>query len=226
MQLATAFSVLANGGNLVSPRLVKSVLKGGQVVRETQPNHVRRVIAESTARQATNILQGVVTRGTGKGAAVEGYSVAGKTGTAQKFDSTLGRYSPQKSVASFVGYLPADRPRVTILVSLDEPQGEAAWGGVAAAPVFSAVATPIMRYLRVPADGNQPRVAETPVARLPRAAGDSALVTLSAENFVGNVRDMMRDMMGQMTTYVWGRFLTVDVKDVRKSRRKAERSDR
>jgi cell division protein FtsI (penicillin-binding protein 3) len=226
LQLATAFSVLANGGNLVSPRLVKSVLKGGQVVRETQPNHVRRVIAESTARQATNILQGVVTRGTGKGAAVEGYSVAGKTGTAQKFDSTLGRYSPQKSIASFVGYLPADRPRVTILVSLDEPQGEMAWGGVAAAPVFSAVATPIMRYLRVPADGNQPRVAETPVARPPRAAGDSAFITLSAENFVGNVRDMMRDMMGQMTTYVWGRFLTVDVKDVRKSRRKAEHSDR
>jgi cell division protein FtsI (penicillin-binding protein 3) len=226
LQLATAFSTLANGGILVRPQLVKAVLKGREVVQETMPVQVRRVISESTARQVTSILQGVVARGTGKGAAVEGYTVAGKTGTAQKFDATLGRYSSQKTVASFVGYLPAERPRVTILVSLDEPQGELAWGGVAAAPVFSAIARSIMRYLHVPPDGGQRRVSDMPIARLPRPPANTSMLTLSAENFVENMREMMREMMGQMTAYVWGRFLTVDVKEARKPRKRAERSDR
>ena len=100
-------------------------------------------------------MQGVVTRGSGRAAAVEGYTVAGKTGTAQKFDAALGKYSPQKSIASFVGYLPAEQPRATILVSIDEPQAGVAWGGVAAAPVFSAIAQQTMRYLRVPPEGSR-----------------------------------------------------------------------
>jgi cell division protein FtsI (penicillin-binding protein 3) len=226
LQLATAFSALANGGMLVRPHLVKTVLKGGEVAQETMPLQVRRVIAESTAHLVTSILQGVVARGTGKGAAVEGYVVAGKTGTAQKFDGTLGRYSPQKSIASFVGYLPAEQPRVTILVSLDEPQGDMAWGGAAAAPVFSAIARQTMRYLRVPSDGSQRRLSDMPVVRLERPPASASMLTLSAENFVENVREMMRDMMDQMTAYVRGRFLTVDAKEVRKTRRKAERSER
>jgi cell division protein FtsI (penicillin-binding protein 3) len=225
LQLATAFSALANGGILVRPYLGNTVLKGGEVVRETAPVQVRRVISESTARLVTNILQGVVARGTGKGAAVDGYSVAGKTGTAQKFDTTLGKYSPQKSIASFVGYLPAERPRATILVSLDEPQGEMAWGGTAAAPVFSAIARQTMRYLRVPPDGSQARVSDTPVVRLERPPASAAIVTLSAGNFVQNVREMMREMMGQMTDYVWSRLLTVDAKEARKARKKAERAN-
>jgi cell division protein FtsI (penicillin-binding protein 3) len=91
VQLATAFSTIANGGMLVRPHLVKAIIKDGQVVEDTAPILVRRVISEATARQVTNLLQGVVTRGTGKAAAVEGYAVAGKTGTAQKFDATLGK---------------------------------------------------------------------------------------------------------------------------------------
>jgi cell division protein FtsI/penicillin-binding protein 2 len=228
LQLATAFSALANGGILVRPRLVKAILKGGEVVQETTPIQVRRVVSESTARQMTTILQGVVARGTGKGAAVEGYAVAGKTGTAQKFDATLGRYAPQRHVASFVGYLPAGEPRVTILVSIDEPRGEMAWGGAVAAPLFSAVAAPIMRYLRVPPDNRQTRMADLPAvrSRSVHSAPEAALVRLSADNFVENMRQIAREMMDQMTAYVWGRFLTVDVKETRKPRKKPERSER
>lgn len=226
LQLVTAFSALANGGILVRPHLVKAVLSHGEVVRETAPVHVRRVISEPTARQVTNILQGVVVRGTGKEASVEGYAVAGKTGTAQKFDAAAGRYASQKTLASFVGYLPAERPRVTILVSLDEPQGEMAWGGVAAAPVFSAIARPVMRLLRVPPDGSQSRVAEVAGARRTRPPASSAMLTLSAENFVENMRVKMREMMGQMTTYVWGHLLTVDAKEARRPKKKSAPSDR
>jgi cell division protein FtsI (penicillin-binding protein 3) len=226
LQLVTAFSALANGGMLVRPHLVKAVLRNGEVVRETAPVHVRRVISEPTARQVTNILQGVVVRGTGKEASVEGYAVAGKTGTAQKFDATLGRYSTQKTLASFVGYLPAERPRVAILVSLDEPQEDMAWGSVAAAPVFSAIARPAMRYLRVPPDGSQSRVAEISGVRRTRTPASSAMLTLSAENFVENMREKMREMMGHMTAYVWGQFLTVDAKEARRPKKKGEPADR
>jgi cell division protein FtsI (penicillin-binding protein 3) len=226
LQLATAFSALANGGMLVRPRLVKTVLGNGNTVQETAPVHVRRVISEPTARQVTNILQGVVVRGTGKEASVPGYAVAGKTGTAQKFDAALGRYASQKTVASFVGYLPAERPRATILVSLDEPQGEMAWGSIAAAPVFSAIARSAMRYLHVPPDGNQSRVAEIPGVQRTRTPASSAMITLSAENFVENMREKMREMMGQMTAYVWGHLLTVDAKEARKPKRKSEPPNR
>jgi hypothetical protein len=125
-----------------------------------------------------------------------------------------------------VGYLPAEQPRVTILVSLDEPQGDMAWGGAAAAPVFSAIARQTMRYLRVPSDGSQRRLSDMPIVRLERPPVSASMFTLSAENFVENVREAMRDMMDHMTAYVRGRFLTVDAKEVRKTRRKAERSER
>jgi cell division protein FtsI (penicillin-binding protein 3) len=157
---------------------------------------------------------------------VEGYTVAGKTGTAQKVDATLGKYSPQKVVASFVGYLPAEQPRATILVSIDEPQPAAAWGGVAAAPLFSAIAQQTMRYLRVPPDGSPARTQEAAMARIERPAASASVVTLSAGNFVENVRELMRNMVDQMALYVWGHFLSVDAKEARKSRKKAERSDR
>jgi cell division protein FtsI (penicillin-binding protein 3) len=226
LQLATVFSALANGGMLMRPYLVKAVLSGAELVQETAPVPVRRVISESTARQVTHILHGVVTRGTGKAAMVDGYSVAGKTGTAQKFDAALGKYSSQKSMASFVGYLPAERPRATIVISLDEPQAGQASGGVAAAPLFSAVAAQTMRYLRVPPDGSPARPQEAATARLERPAAGAAVVTLSAGNFVENVRELMREMVDQMASYVWGHFLSVDTKEARKSRKKTERSER
>jgi cell division protein FtsI (penicillin-binding protein 3) len=226
LQLATAFSALANGGIVMRPQLVKAIVKNGEVIQETAPAPGRRVISEATARQITNILQGVVTRGSGRAAAVEGYTVAGKTGTAQKFDAGLGKYSPQKSVASFVGYLPAEQPRATVLVSVDEPQAGVAWGGVAAAPVFSAIAQQTMRYLRVPPEGSQTRPVEDPFVRRERSSAGNTPVTLSVGNFVGNMRDMLRETMGQLREYAWGQFMSVDVKDARRPRKKAEKPDR
>lgn len=226
LQLATAFSALANGGMLIRPHLVKAIIKDGEVVQETAPVQVRRVISEATARQVTNILQGVVTRGSGRAAAVDGYTVAGKTGTAQKFDATLGKYSPQKAMASFVGYLPAERPRATILVSIDEPQAGVAWGGVAAAPLFSAVAQQTMRYLRVPPEGSHVRSQKLPIARLERSSADTTAVSLSVGNFVENVREILRETVDQLLSYVWGHFLSIDPKEARKGRKKTERSDR
>jgi cell division protein FtsI (penicillin-binding protein 3) len=226
LQLATAFSALANGGMLIRPHLVKAVIKNGMVVQEITPAQVRRVISEPTARQVTNILQGVVTRGSGRAAAVEGYTVAGKTGTAQKFDTALGKYSAQKSTASFVGYLPAEQPRATIVVSIDEPQPAVAWGGVAAAPVFSAIAQQTMRHLRVPPEGSQARFLTGAGARRERPSAGTTAVSLSIGNFVENLREMLREMIDQLRLYAWGHFLSVDAKDARKPRKKTEKSDK
>lgn len=150
VQLISAFSCLANGGMLMEPMIAKRIIDSrGKVVTEFHPCPVRRVISCKTARTLTGILCGSVENGTGKEAKIAGYKVAGKTGTAEKFDPTTGKYSKTNYIASFVGYLPADRPRVTILVMLDEPQGFY-WGGSVAAPVFARVALRIMHHLGVP----------------------------------------------------------------------------
>jgi len=150
VQLISAFSCLANGGVLMEPMIAKRIIDSrGKVVTEFHPCPVRRVISCKTARTLTGILCGSVENGTGKEAKIAGYKVAGKTGTAEKFDPTTGKYSKTNYIASFVGYLPADRPRVTILVMLDEPQGFY-WGGSVAAPVFARVALRIMHHLGVP----------------------------------------------------------------------------
>jgi cell division protein FtsI (penicillin-binding protein 3) len=226
LQLVTAFSAIANGGVLMRPYLVKSIMNAAEVMQEVTPVQVRRVLSEATARQVTGLLQGVVSRGTGKAAAVEGYTVAGKTGSAQKFDAALGKYSGQKTIASFVGYLPAEHPRVAILVSLDEPQVAMAWGGIAAAPVFSAIAQQAMRYLRVPPEDGQTRVLDRPIARGERQITPPSMVTLRAGNFVENVREMIRSSMDQMAGYVRVHFMSIDAKEARKPRKKAEKAPR
>jgi len=155
IQLISAFSCLANGGVLMEPMIVKRFVDpGGKVVKEFQPCPVRRVISHKTAKTLTNILCGIVKKGTGKEARIMGYKVAGKTGTAQKFDPATGKYSDTNYIASFIGYLPAEQPKVTILVVLDEPQGFY-WGGSVAAPVFARVGVKIMRYLGIPPDSQE-----------------------------------------------------------------------
>lgn len=146
IQLITAFSAIANGGWLMRPRLVTRILsEDGE--RTIEPVVRQRVLLQQTAEQLTTLLTGVVERGTGKQAAVEGYAVAGKTGTAQKTEG--GGYSHRKLLASFVGYVPADAPRLAILVMIDEPQ-KTTWGGTAAAPVFKRVAQQALHYLQIP----------------------------------------------------------------------------
>jgi len=150
IQLISAFSCLANGGVLMEPMIVKRIIDSNEkVVAEFHPCPVRRVISYKTAQTLTDILCRIVKNGTGKEAGIGGYKVAGKTGTAQKFDPATGKYSDTSYIASFIGYLPADRPRVTILVLLDEPQGFY-WAGSIAAPVFARVGLRIMHHLGVP----------------------------------------------------------------------------
>jgi cell division protein FtsI/penicillin-binding protein 2 len=146
VQMAAAYAAIANGGVWARPHLVARVEGGGK------PSlHKRRILSRRIAGELVRMLEGVVAEGgTGYLAAVPGYQVAGKTGTAQKPDAS-GGYSTGRYVASFVGFVPATRPRVVILVTVDEPQG-AIWGGVVAAPAFADIARFALQYLEVPPD--------------------------------------------------------------------------
>jgi cell division protein FtsI/penicillin-binding protein 2 len=154
LRLATAYAAIANGGILMRPHIVKRIewpessRRPGQV-ETAKPEAVRRVITEKTAREITELLKGVVEDGTGKPAKIRGYQLVGKTGSAQKIVD--GRYSSDKFIASFVGFLPASKPRAVILVTVDEPKGTH-WGATAAAPVFREVARQTVWYLRIPPD--------------------------------------------------------------------------
>jgi len=145
IQLVTAMSAIANDGVLMKPHTVRCMVdKNGNMVKEFKPVAIRRVISPETSRTITAILTNVVEEGTGANARIVNLSVAGKTGTSQKFDFDIGRYSPEKVGASFVGFFPAEKPRMVILVMLDEPETHR-WGGTAAAPVFKRVSEQILR---------------------------------------------------------------------------------
>ncbi len=157
LQLASAFSALANGGYLMEPRIVKRIKNsGGDVLKETSPVVVRRAVSEETARVVTDVLTSVTEAGgTGELALPgNGFKVAGKTGTAQKPDLIKGGYAKGKYVSSFVGYLPARDPRLTILVVIDEPVGVRV-GGLIAAPVFSEIARETLAYMGVFPEGKE-----------------------------------------------------------------------
>ncbi|MBI4593907.1 MAG: penicillin-binding protein 2 [Candidatus Rokubacteria bacterium] len=150
VQLVAAFGAIANGGTLMRPRIVRAVFDAeGREVRRFEPTAVRQVISPETARTLTRLLARVVESGTGHHAAIPGYEVAGKTGTAQKLDPATRRYSRAPGVLSFVGFAPAAAPRFTLLVMLDEPKNEK-WGSEAAAPIFASIGREILRYLEVP----------------------------------------------------------------------------
>lgn len=153
IQLAAAFSAIANGGVLMKPYLVEKVTDNeGNVVKSFEPQARRRVVSPETAKAVARMMEGVAAEGgTGTSASVEGYRVAGKTGTAQKVDPVTKGYSASKRTASFIGFVPADRPRLTILVMIDEPK-TSPYGGVVAAPAFSAIALQGLCYLKVPPD--------------------------------------------------------------------------
>ena len=145
IQLVTAMSAIANDGILMKPHVVHCMVdKKGSMVKEFEPVAVRRVISPETSHRITSFLTDVVEEGTGENARIANLSVAGKTGTSQKFDFDLGHYSTEKVEASFVGFFPAENPQLVILVVLDEPETHR-WGGTAAAPVFKKVSEQILR---------------------------------------------------------------------------------
>ncbi|NLY90763.1 MAG: PASTA domain-containing protein [Firmicutes bacterium] len=148
LQLLCALSAIANGGELLQPRLVKEIRSpdGQEVLKEFGKNTIRRVISKETARELATILSSVVENGSGNRARIAGYTVAGKTGTAQK--PGKGGYG-QERIASFIGFAPVEDPKVAGIIILDEPQGPVKYGGVIAAPFFSTIVGDTLKYLEV-----------------------------------------------------------------------------
>ena len=147
LQMAAAVSAVANGGELVEPRLVRAVIRNGMRA-ETPVRTIRRAISRETASELTRIMERVAEEGTARLAQVEGYRVAGKTGTTEKLVN--GRYSKTDHNASFVGFVPSRRPALTILVMIDTPRGGPYTGGSVAAPVFRRIAEDALRHLAIP----------------------------------------------------------------------------
>jgi cell division protein FtsI (penicillin-binding protein 3) len=148
LQIVSALATIAGGGIRVEPRIVDRVVDAnGKTIFVPERREPVRVISDRTAVLVNEMLKAVVARGTGLKAALTEHIVAGKTGTAQKY--TRGGYAVDRFVASFGGYVPADRPRLVILVVVDEPKGEQ-YGGIIAAPAFKEIAEGTLRYLNVP----------------------------------------------------------------------------
>jgi cell division protein FtsI/penicillin-binding protein 2 len=149
LQILAASTAFANDGRLVRPRVVRAVRDpDGRVVKAMGTERLEQVVTPATARAVLRMMTRVVEGGTGTQAAIDGYPVAGKTGTAQK-PSPSGGYDPHRFVASFLGIAPVNAPRLAVLVVLDEPEG-AYYGGAVAAPVFREIASQALWYLRVP----------------------------------------------------------------------------
>jgi cell division protein FtsI (penicillin-binding protein 3) len=154
IQLISAVSAIANGGMMYKPHIVSEVRRGENISpREglLGPSEPRQVIRPETAATLRRLMEGVVLNGTGILARLDGWTSAGKTGSAQKIDPTTGRYSPTQFIASFTGFAPINNPAVAILVSLDSPVGLHE-GGMVAAPVFKRIAEQILPYLEVSRD--------------------------------------------------------------------------
>lgn len=138
IQMITAYTAIENGGELLKPQIVKELTDSrGNVVKTFSSQTVRSTISRKTSDTLKGILEGVVSQGTGKEAFIEGYKIAGKTGTSETFEN--GKRSKDKYVASFMGFAPADNPRISVLVLLDHPSGDSHYGGKIAAPVAAQI---------------------------------------------------------------------------------------
>jgi cell division protein FtsI (penicillin-binding protein 3) len=187
IQLITAVSAIANGGLLLKPHVVQQIKRGEEILplpASLSAVEPRRVIRPETAATMRRLMEGVVLHGTGPLARLDGWTAAGKTGSAQKIDPATGRYSPTQLIASFTGFAPISNPAVSILISLDSPVGLHE-GGQVAAPVFKRVAEQVLSYLDVPRDVPlNPRLMEAAYKR--QIAGEAAaLEDFSPTDFSG-----------------------------------------
>jgi cell division protein FtsI (penicillin-binding protein 3) len=180
VQLALAMGAIANGGKLMEPILVRKISDTrGTTVKEWTPHVRREVVPNTVARTVAEMLTAVVEEGgTAVEAAMTGFRVAGKTGTAQKVDPATGKYSEDHYTASFVGFVPAEKPRLVIAVVLDEPT-IGRYGGDLAGPVFRRVAEASLRYLGVPPSHSTPKI------KTVTRNGDPADATLAAMKIDG-----------------------------------------
>jgi cell division protein FtsI (penicillin-binding protein 3) len=195
LQIVAAFGAIANGGQYVEPRVVRAAYRDGRRIAVTS-RIVRRTISGETAATLTRIMEGVVQddRGTATRARIPGYTIAGKTGTAEKLIN--GRYSPYLNNVSFAGFLPSRNPELAIIVMVDSPTAGGKTGGVIAAPVFQRIAEAAVR-----ARGVAPSINPGPsilVARAdqPAAVPTSAVVALPAPPVVQAPPGTMPDLSG------------------------------
>lgn len=199
IQLLNGVSAIANGGVLMKPYLVERIADStGKELQHFEPKVVRRVISPETAKTVTQMMEGVTqTGGTATKAALDGIRVAGKTGTAQKVDPATKAYSPTKRTATFVGFVPADRPVLSILVVIDEPK-TSPYGGVVAAPAFKEIAFNTLSYLKVSGVGKTTAPAALPKASESQGAPSRALpaVTAEAVNTAASSGTTMPDFRG------------------------------
>jgi cell division protein FtsI/penicillin-binding protein 2 len=147
LQILQAVNIVANRGIQVRPRIVKDVSDPGAPLKRRPSIEKRRVLPEDAALTLTGILERVVLEGTGVQARLDGYRIAGKTGTTQKWDPALKAYSPLRHTASFVGFAPASKPALSVIVVVDEPKGDVYYGGDVAAPVFREIIKDGLRRL-------------------------------------------------------------------------------
>ena len=195
LQMAAAMSVVANGGELLQPRAVRAVIRDGE--RQPVPRKVLgRAISPGVAAELTDIMEGVVTDGTGKASQVDGYTIAGKTGTAQKVIN--GRYSHTDYNVSFVGFVPSRNPKFTIVVVIDTPRKLPPYGGTVAAPIFQKIASAALRQYGVrPSINPAPPILVKRQAPHPEQVAGSAIPAARTITAIpaGN-RDTLPDLAG------------------------------
>jgi cell division protein FtsI (penicillin-binding protein 3) len=207
LQMATAVGAVANGGELVEPHVVRAFIRNGH--REEVPrNVVRRAIAPETAATVTEIMEAVVERGTAKSfAQIDGYTVAGKTGTASKIVN--GRYSKSDYNASFVGFVPSRRPAVAIVVVIDSPHAGSYYGAVVSAPVFKRIAEATLQHLGIGPTLNPPSpvivarhgTGENEMASVPvRAAASTQVIASTPQGVMPDLHGLSaRDAIRALT---------------------------
>lgn len=200
LQQVMAVAAMANGGYLMRPFVVREIQdRQGNLVRKREPKVVRQVISGATAREVTRIMELVVTEGSGINAFIEGYRIAGKTGTAQKIGPN-GRYIAGEYILSFIGFAPAEEPQVLIYIAVDAPQIGAQWGSQVAAPMFKRMMERILAYLNVPPAGNV-KNEPSKMVNVPNLAGmtvDEASVLLDTAGllirFIGNGGEILNQI--------------------------------
>lgn len=200
LQLITAVSAAINGGKLMQPYLVSSVQDGqGNTVVENNAKEVRQVISEETSSEVRALLESVVQNGSGKNAKVPGYRVGGKTGTAQKYEN--GQVAAGKNVASFIGFAPADDPKIVVLFIVDEPQGvSSTFGSVVAAPYVKSIIEDTMQYMGVKptyaSDDEAKKTVEVPDVR--NLSYEDAIKKLKSAGLTGTSSDQSGVIKSQM----------------------------
>ncbi len=193
LQIAVAMAAIANGGELMRPFVVKAIRdQSGRVLKEMKPQVIRKVISTTTARNVARILEGVVGEdGTAPLAAINGYRVAGKTGTSQKVDPRTKSYSKKDYVAIFVGFVPANNPKMVILMAVDEPEGTP-YGGLVAGPAFQEVGTWTLNYL-----GITPQVKLAAAKMEPETQGPKVSRLIHRPKTSSNEPGLLPDFRGQ-----------------------------